>query len=102
MTMTALGGVLPGPDGRKAVPLPGPVDALPADLDADHALATLAYAVISIDSAGVALGVADMRVLKSLAAMDPETVAVLASLLYRSLTRTPTPTFEDEGADPDA
>jgi hypothetical protein len=61
------------------------MDALPADLDADTAVATLAYAVLAIDNAGVLLGVADLHVLKRLAGLEPSTVAVLASILYRSL-----------------
>lgn len=98
-TMTALGEALPDPDRPNSVPLPGPVEAMPTDMDADVAVATLAFAVIAIDSAGVVLGVADVRVLKRLAGLEPETVAVLASILYRSVRERST--SEHEGTDGD-
>lgn len=99
--MTALGEAVPDPERPEAVPLPGPLDAMPTHLDQDAAVATLAYAVIAIDSAGVVLGVADLHVLRRLAGLEPETVAVLASILYRSVSDCAgsTTTADDTAAD---
>jgi hypothetical protein len=77
------------------IPLPGPLDAIPAGMGLSDAQAMWSHAVTALEDAGRVMGVVDRQVVAWVAGQRSVTIAVVASLVYGAL-HTPVP---DGGGD---